>query len=198
MNMKNKSTLFTNFKRDKGVAGLTILLSVVAMIFIIGFLVMIFAVIGGQLQNSASDPTDATVLNETGAWLNSSSYTVDEADAAGFRSFAVTQFRGNLNAVVNATYPMQVVNAANYTYTGAGVLTNATSQVWFNGQVDYTYVYDANTTANAVISDTTSAIATVPEWFPIIITITVMVALILLTVIIIVAIRASGILANGQ
>ena len=96
-------------KKDRGVAGLTILLSVVAMVFIIGFLVMVFAIIGGQL---GANTTDAT--------------------------------------------------------------------------------------ATDVINDTTVAISGVTQWFPIIITITVMVALILLTVIIIVAIRSSGILAGGQ
>lgn len=96
-------------KRDKGVAGLTILLSVVAMVFIIGFLVMVFAIIGSQLATNSGSAT-----------------------------------------------------------------------------------------ATDVINDTTNAIAGVTQWFPIIITITVMVALILLTVIIIVAIRSSGILAGGQ
>ena len=109
--MKNTSTqnLVAPMKRDKGVAGLTILLSVVAMVFIIGFLVMVFAIIGSQLATNSGSAT-----------------------------------------------------------------------------------------ATDVINDTTNAIAGVTQWFPIIITITVMVALILLTVIIIVAIRSSGILAGGQ
>lgn len=113
--MKNTSqqNLVAPMKSDKGVAGLTILLSVVAMVFIIGFLVMVFAIIGSQLQQNVG--------------------------------------------------------------SGAG-----------------------NTTAINAINATTNALVSVTTWFPIIITITVMVALILLTVIIIVAIRSSGILANGQ
>lgn len=95
-------------KEDKGVAGLTILLSVVAMVFIIGFLVMIFAIMGANLLSNTTDPTAIDAIN-----------------------------------------------------------------------------------------DTTVAIAGVTTWFPIIITITVMVSLILLTVIIIVAIRSSGIMAGG-
>ncbi|GAH70483.1 unnamed protein product [marine sediment metagenome] len=92
-------------KKEKGVAGLTILLSVVAMVFIIGFLVMIFALMSAELQDNTTDATAIQVINDTGASL-----------------------------------------------------------------------------------------AGVTDWFPIIITITVMVALILLTVIIIVAIRSSGIM----
>lgn len=102
------------FKREPGIAGLTILLSVVAMVFIIGFLVMIFAIMGANLkQNVATSVTD-------------------------------------------------------------------------------------NASSIKVINDTTNAIGGVTSWFPIIITITVMVSLILLTVIIIVAIRSSGLLAAGQ
>lgn len=111
--MKSTSQQFgvapLSLKKDRGVAGLTILLSVVAMVFIIGFLVMVFAIIGSELQTNTTDAT-----------------------------------------------------------------------------------------AQDVINDTTTSIAGVTSWFPIIITITVMVALILLTVIIIVAIRSSGILAGGQ
>lgn len=102
-------SLYEKLKQDKGVAGLTILLSVVAMVFIIGFLVMIFAIMGANLMSNTTD-----------------------------------------------------------------------------------------TTAIGVINDTTLAIADVPTWFPIIITIAVMVSLILLTVIIIVAIRSTGLLAGGQ
>lgn len=106
--LNRRFTMRKVLKQDKGVAGLTILLSVVAMIFIIGFLVMVFALMGSELQTATTDAT-----------------------------------------------------------------------------------------ADAVINDTTTAIAEVTDWFPIIITISVMVALILLTVIIIVAIRSSGILAQG-
>ena len=109
MKSKSQQNLVAPMKRDKGVAGLTILLSVVAMVFIIGFLVMVFAIIGSELGDNTTDPVAVDVIN-----------------------------------------------------------------------------------------DTTVAIAGVTSWFPIIITITVMVALILLTVIIIVAIRSSGILAGGQ
>jgi hypothetical protein len=106
--MRNIQEYVKSMKKDKAVAGLAILLSVIAMIFIIGFLVMVFAIISANL------------------------------------------------------------------------ITNTT-----------------DTTAIQAINDTAVAITGVTSWFPIIITITVMVSLILLTVIIIVAIRSSGILAGG-
>lgn len=95
-------------KSDKGTAGLNILLSVVTMIFIIGLIVMVFALMAGELGKATDDATAKQVINETG-----------------------------------------------------------------------------------------SSIANVTSWFPIIIVITAMVVLILLTVIIITAIRGSGLVATA-
>lgn len=95
-------------KQDRGVAGLTILLSLVTMLFVIGLLVMIFSLMGGELQSSTEDAT-----------------------------------------------------------------------------------------AIGVINDTTTSISSVTEWFPIFIVIGAMVVLILLTVIIITAIRGSGLMAGS-
>lgn len=52
-------------KRDKGVAGLTILLSLVTMLFVIGLLVMIFALMGGELQGATTDAVAIGVINDT-------------------------------------------------------------------------------------------------------------------------------------
>jgi hypothetical protein len=98
---------FSSLKQDKGVAGLSILLSLITMLFVIGLLVMIFALMGGELMDSTTD-----------------------------------------------------------------------------------------TTAIGVINDTTSSISTVTDWYPIFIVIGAMVVLILLTVIIITAIRGSGMMGG--
>lgn len=60
-----------NFKTDKGVAGLTILLSLVTMLFVIGLLVMIFALMGGELQDSTTDTTAIDVINDTTSSISS-------------------------------------------------------------------------------------------------------------------------------
>jgi uncharacterized membrane protein len=187
--MESQSKIARSLKCDKGTAGLTILLSVVAMIFVIGFLVMVFAIIGGQLGNEAQTATSISVVAETGA-INQTGYTVTNANKDSFRTFVI----------VNATNRTSgaLVGAGNYSYTQAGVIKNATATVWVNASFAYTYVYDANNTASDAIVDTVTSVSGVSSWFPIIITITVMVALILLTVIIIVAISSSGILAQGQ
>ena len=52
-------------KTDRGVAGLTILLSLVTMLFVIWLLVMIFALMGGELQDATTDTTAIDVINDT-------------------------------------------------------------------------------------------------------------------------------------
>lgn len=60
-------------KRDKGVAGLTILLSLIVMLFIIGLLVMIFVLMSSRMQNSlddtAGDNYSKDIINDTGRSL---------------------------------------------------------------------------------------------------------------------------------
>lgn len=58
-------------KQDKGVAGLTILLSLVTMLFVIGLLVMIFALMGGELQDATDDTTAIDVINDTTTSISS-------------------------------------------------------------------------------------------------------------------------------
>jgi len=59
------------FSNDKGVAGLTILLSLVTMLFVIGLLVMIYALMGGELQDATTDATAIDVINETTSAISS-------------------------------------------------------------------------------------------------------------------------------
>ena len=55
------------YKTDKGVAGLTVLLSLIVMLFVIGLLVMIFALMSGELQDATTDATAIDVINTTGS-----------------------------------------------------------------------------------------------------------------------------------
>ena len=62
-------------KKDKGTAGLTILLSLIVMLFVIGLIVMIFSLMSGSLQsgldNSASGNQSKQIINATGASIAS-------------------------------------------------------------------------------------------------------------------------------
>lgn len=192
MKLEKQSRSYPTLKSDKGVAGLTILLSVVAMIFIIGFLVMVFAIIGSELGDNSFTQASAVSTNESlaRATQNGINLTVGKT--------ALNGACGTLTLILNGTNGV-VIAPGNVTQTGC-LVQNATNVAQFGATWLYTYpyTYSANNTATGVIDDTTTAIAGVTSWFPIIITITVMVALILLTVIIIVAIRSSGILAGGN
>ena len=52
-------------KERKGVAGLDLALSVITMIFVIGLLVMVYALMGGALQTATTDATADTIINAT-------------------------------------------------------------------------------------------------------------------------------------
>jgi len=56
---------FGELQQDKGVAGLTILLSLVTMLFVIGLLVMVFSLMGAELQDATTDTTAIGVINDT-------------------------------------------------------------------------------------------------------------------------------------
>jgi hypothetical protein len=58
-------------RTDKGVAGLTILLSLIVMLFVIGLLVMIFAIMGGKLMTATTDATAIGVINDTAQSISS-------------------------------------------------------------------------------------------------------------------------------
>ena len=52
-------------QQKKGVAGLTILLSLIAMIFVVGILLMAFVIAGVKLQDTITDTEAIAVINET-------------------------------------------------------------------------------------------------------------------------------------
>jgi uncharacterized paraquat-inducible protein A len=59
------------YKTDKGVAGLTILLSLIVMLFVIGLVVMVFSLMSSELQGATTDATAIGVINDTGQSLAS-------------------------------------------------------------------------------------------------------------------------------
>ena len=179
-------------KQDKGVAGLTILLSLVVFLFVIGLLVMIFSLMGGSLGN-----TDAVTQQYTSGTLNQNGTigvnftgditltTCDGATIGAIKSIVVQ----------NSSLGTVLVGSGNWTTSGC-VVTVATTE-FNNTYVNFTYDYTYAGASFSAINDTTSAISDVTDWFSIFIVIGAMVVLILLTVIIITAIRGSG-LIGGQ
>ena len=52
-------------KEKKGVAGLDIYLSVIAMIFVIGIIIMAFVLVGTEMMDSTTDQSAIDVINAT-------------------------------------------------------------------------------------------------------------------------------------
>ena len=52
-------------KKEKGVAGLNILLSVITMIFVIGIIVMAFQLTGAKMMDATTDAAADAVINDT-------------------------------------------------------------------------------------------------------------------------------------
>ena len=178
------------FKQDTGTAGLTILLSIIVMLFIIGLIVMIFTLMSAGLQESSYTSTAVSVSNETGAWLNGTTYTVDNSGARNFATLVITSA---INTTSNTSIGVGNFSVSGTGYTNATSTILATPTVW----VSYTYTWDADNSATDVMNATSTGIAGVTDWFDIFIVISAMVVLILLTVLIISAIRGSGLIAMG-
>lgn len=181
----------TKFKQDKGVAGLTILLSLIVMIFVIGLLVMIFTLMGTSLKDTTYTATTKAVNSEAvtvAYFTNGTGYTLATNTDRNAGTYKIV-------ALYNNT--ADLLTSGNYSLTGK-VLKNATTLVGLaNVKVNYTYVYDADNTATQIMNDTVGSLSGTTDWFDIFIVIGAMVVLILLTVIIITAIRGSGMMAGA-
>jgi hypothetical protein len=183
----------TKLKTDRGVAGLSIMLSLVTMLFVIGLIVMIFALMGSELRDATYTETGVTVVNET-TYLNQTGSTVTGASANQFANPTLTAL---WTTHATGVYNLSLLTG-NATIDASGVLRNATTTEYTNISVSYTYEYGAGNTVTNVMGNTTDAVGSVVDWYPIFIVIGAMVVLILLTVIIITAIKGSGMMGDGS
>ena len=177
------------FKQDKGQAGLTILLSVIITLFIIGLLIAIFSIMGSELQISSYDTTTSSVVNESitpktsGTNLAKSTFRDVVCGTATCRNFTGA--------------PSGLSLAGNFTQTNC-LIANTTSTFPNAWKCSYSYTWSADNTATDVMNETIVSVSSTTDWFDIFIVITAMVVLILLTVIIITAIRSSGMIGGQQ
>lgn len=121
-------------------------------------------------QDEFSDTSDS-VTNETGFYMNGTTYTVDKASTSGFNSFAVTNV---VDSVTNVT-----LLSGNYTTDDdLGTIVNATADANASNEhyVSYTYLYGESSFTG--VNDTLGAMQTIPDLLPLIILI-VMIGIIL-------------------
>jgi hypothetical protein len=178
---------FSKIESDKGVAGLTILLSLVTFLFVIGLLIMIYSLMGGKILESDtvtkqfSDSATQNVVNITGG------ATLTACSGVPFGQIS------SVSSVVNDT-DGGVWSSSDYTFSGCTV-TNATALIDDNVNISYGYTYAGSD--YSTINDTVVSISETTDWFSIFIVIGAMVVLILLTVIIITSIRGSGLMGSA-
>jgi len=192
----------TSLMKDRGVAGLNILLTVVVILFIIGFLAMIFAILGSHIEEEAWESTSGTLSNVTTERVVNESGAFPTGLNGLYNCELTITYATNASGITSAgKFPIE---SGNYSIAGCfikcdGCSTNATDQrhnstLW---NISGSYNYDQNTTASQVAFDTTDELGATTDWFGIIIIITAMVILILLTVIIISAIKGTGFVTSG-
>jgi len=132
--------------------GIAITLVIVGIVLGIGFIIL------DEFKDAAPTYT-GTVTNETNAYINTTGYTLDQADACEFSNPVITQI---LNASDGA-----VIGLGNATVTSAGLVTNATTTTWAAVNISYTYTYGGE--ACEGVADTIDATANIPDWLSIIV-----------------------------
>lgn len=139
------------FKKKKGIQlnqafGAVLAVILIAVLVIVA--IFLFEALGVGFVNSS-----ATVVNETGAFINATGYTVDNAAACNFNSFAVTSA---LNATDETSIGLGNITANAVT----GVITNATV-INFN-DVLLSYSYNWGGEACEATDDMIAQFATYP------------------------------------
>ncbi len=101
------------------------------------FGMMIMTFIFGQLgSNSIPNGTESvSVINETGAWLNETAYTVSNSGVIGFTGLTIT-------SAINTTDNSSIA-VGNFTVSGA-TFTNASATTWPSIWVSYDYTQDTD------------------------------------------------------
>ena len=101
------------------------------------FGMMIMTFIFGQLgSNSIPNGTESvSVINETGAWLNETAYTVSNSGVIGFTGLTIT-------SAINTTDNSSIA-VGNFTVSGA-TFTNASATTWTSIWVSYDYTQDTD------------------------------------------------------
>ena len=130
----------------------------VAKAFLIVLLtVVIIGTVSLIVLNSLEDATDSTetlsasVANETGGYINTTGYTLDNADARGFSSVAVTEVLNNTGG--------EFIEPGNYSISAAGVLTSATVVNYSDVNISYTYNYIVGNEIESTVNNASGGIA---------------------------------------
>jgi len=130
---------------------------VLTILFALIFLAIAFIFIQEILDNDNLSDTGATG-SANNVWINSTGYTLSEASTElAFNSPGLT-------TVYNATEAddnVKVVQSGNWTVYSNGTITNATSLVWDDVNITYSYLYGES--SFAAVNDTLAAFGEIPS-----------------------------------
>jgi hypothetical protein len=134
-------------------------------VVIIGVTLILGIYISDTIGNAVDNPnTPVSVANETGAWINSTTYVVDHYTKEDFAALTITALYNSTN-ISSPT----VIGLGNITMIGTTGFKNATARLWNNVWVSYTYTYTAQTNASEAATEVVEALATGTSWISILV-----------------------------
>ena len=180
-------------RKDKGIAGLDILLGVVILIFILGIILFVFATLGGTAETTAwDDKTSAPFTNLT------TDRAINNTNCANVTGINSRIYRGCILTItqMNNWSTGDQINPPNYTIMadcslclGPGITNGVNNSKW-NASGYYTYL--ADTAQSKDINRTTSSLNSTTSYMNIIIVLVVLVVLSLLVTLILSSLRGTG------
>jgi len=135
-------------------------LTIVLIGIILGIGLYVLSELEDQMYNSAS----VSKTREDGCYVNDTGFTVSNA------SLGLTDFSLDTVVIYNVT---KVLTSGNYTFTSAGVITNATAAVgWLPSYlwtINYTYSYNVDTDATDAVNETIAGLGDFAGWIAVIV-----------------------------
>lgn len=170
----------------KGQVGMDVTKAVFLMFLLISIIAIVTIVTLSLLRDTTGATTtwNGATTNETGAWVNGTIYTVDEAGLPGFGGFTV-------NSVRNTT-DNGVINAGNYTVGTSGTLVNATAVQFNTVYINYDFTFTNSSDAALIAEDVSSGYTNFFEESTTIFSIIIVMIIILAIAIIVVAVSKFG------
>ena len=118
-------------------------------------------------ENMMDTNTADSVINES-AYVNTTGYTVDEAGALD-GVYTATAVWGNATSGT----PTFLIPVANYTFSNAGVLTNASivpNAIWYDdANISYSWLFTNTTSSSDAADEIVAALATGTSWISILV-----------------------------
>lgn len=127
---------------------------IISVIIVVGILIGAgFFILQNFYEQDSFVDNDGAINNESGAYINATGYTLDEADVAGFNSPVIVLATNHSSG--------GTILSGNYTVSSVGVVTNATTTTWADVNLSYTYKQGGQ--AYTSVNDTLEALTTIPE-----------------------------------